>query len=340
MEGLVVKRILLVVLAFALIIFSTACKKNDFEAYVKAVNKTNEIKRGQKSLDFKMNMDFNTEELTSEEIKDLNYFRNFEAKFNVTFDDELKKTIGRNYFNFGGLGFDAAFYNDGEKSFIKMPIVGKYIVLDEKFMENHIKDKDDEYKENKCISDKTIEELESKWVTMIKRENVFAGKESVMTTPDGEVKVTEYTIKLTGEQFKKLLDESIDILLGDEALKETIKEYADKSGYAEADFNFDKALNNLKKSLKGSEIGNLFYTAYMDIDGYIIKENIEFDISFIGEEFNGLDGLKYSLETNLWSIEKEQKFDFPQLTDENTLNNDEIDQGIPFMFESIFEKKE
>jgi len=116
-------------------------------------------------------MDFNTEGLTPEEIKDLNYFKNFEIKFNLTFYDVLKNTIGRSYFNFGGLGFDAVFYNDGEKSFIKMPIIGKYMVLDEKLMENYRVDKDVENKEKECISEKTIEELKNKWIAMIKKDD-------------------------------------------------------------------------------------------------------------------------------------------------------------------------
>ncbi|WP_432662927.1 hypothetical protein R9X47_20360 [Wukongibacter baidiensis] len=334
------KRVLLVLLSVILIISLVACKKNDFDAYIKAVNKTNEIKRGQESINYKMNIDFDTEGLTSEEIKDLKYFKNFESKFNLTFDNDLNKTIGRNYFNFGGLGFDMTFYNNGKESFIKMPILGKYLVLDEKLMGNYLEDKDIKNEGKECISEKTIEELGQNWIDTIKRDDVFAGKDSVMTTPEGEVKVTEYTIKLTGEQFKKLLTESGDILLKDKELKETIEAYVRKSVKEELDFNFNDAISNFKEAIKESKFENLSYIAFIDIDGYIVKEKIEFNIRFTGEKHEGMNGFEYYLEMNRWDIEKEQEFKFPELTEENTMDTDEIDQGIPFMFESLFEKKE
>ena len=334
------KKILLIVLSLVLIISLVACKKNDFEAYMKAVNKTVEIKRGQQSINYKMNIDFDTEGLTEEEIKDLNYFKNFESQFNLTYDDELKKSIARNYFNFGGLGFDSVFYFDGEKSFIKMPIIGKYLILDEELLEDYMEDTESTNNEKEYISKEAIEEVEQKWLDMINREDVFAGKDSIMSTPDGEVKVTEYTIKLTGEEFKNVINESADILLNDEILRETIQEYIEKSVDDEIDFDLDEVIEDFKKGMEYSEIKDISYIAYIDIDGYIVKENIEFEMGFKNSEEHRMNSFKYFLETNRWGIEKEQEFNFPELTEDNTLDPDEADQGIPFMFENIFEKNE
>lgn len=337
MEELELKRILLILLSVILIVSLIGCKKNDFEDYIKSVNKTNEIRKGQQSMNFKINMDFNTKGLSNEEIKNMNYFKSFESQFNLTYDDDLKKTIGRNYFNFGGLGFDVTFYYDGEKSFIKMPIIGKYLVLDEKFMDNYSPDMNTD---KEFISEETIEEMKKKWLSIVKREDVFAGKDSAMTTPNGEVKVTEYTIKLTGEQFKNLMIDSTDILLKDEVLRETIEEYIEKSGEKDIDLDIDEVLNDFREGMKESEIENLSYVAYIDIDGYIVKEEIRYNMKFTGNNFDKVNGFEYYLETNRWDIEKEQQFEFPELTKENTLDPDEIEQGVPFMFEDILEKNE
>lgn len=334
------KRVLLILLSVLLIISLVACTKNDFDAYVRAVKKTDEIKRGQQSMDLKMSMDFNTEGLSIEEIKDLSYFKNLQSKFNLTFDNDLNTTIGRNYFNFGGLGFDVTFYDNGEERFIKMPILGKYLVIDENLVNNYFEDKEIKKEGKEYISEKTIEQLSRKWINTIKREDVFTGKDSVMTTPEGEVKVTEYIIKLTEEQFKKLLTESGDILLNDEKLKKAIEEYVKKSGKEEYDFNFDEAIGKFREGIEEGEFEGLSYTAFMDIDGYIVKETIEFNIRFSGEKYERMNGFEYYLEVNRWDIEKEQEFEFPELTEENIMDTDEIDQGIPFMFESLFEKKE
>lgn len=333
------KRVLLFLLSVVFLISLAACKNNDFDAYIKAVNKTNEIKRGQQSKDLKMNMDFDMEGLSDEEIKKLSYFKSFNSKFNITFDNDLNKSIGRNYFNFGGLGFDMTFYRNGEKSFIKMPILGKYLLLDESLIDTYLKDEEIDKEEKKCISEKTIKELGEKWIDTIKRDDVFAGKDSVMSTPEGEVKVTEYTIKLTDEQFKKLLTESGDILLKDEKLKETIDEYVRRIREEESDFNFNDAISNFKEGIEESEFENLSYIAFIDIDGYIVKEIIEFSIRFRGQKYEGMNGFEYYLETNSWDIEKDQKFEFPELTKENTMDTDEIDKGIPFIFENLYDNE-
>ncbi|WP_432407616.1 hypothetical protein [Wukongibacter sp. M2B1] len=329
------KRVLLFLLSVVFLISLAACKNDDFDAYIKAVNKTNEIKRGQQSKDLKINMDFDMEGLSDEEIKKLSYFKSLNSKFNITFDNDLNKSIGRNYFNFGGLGFDMTFYRNGEESFIKMPILGKYLLLDESLIDTYLKDEEIDKEEKKCISEKTIKELGEKWIDTIKRDDVFAGKDSVMSTPEGEVKVTEYTIKLTDEQFKKLLTESGDILLKDEKLKETIDEYVRRIREGESDFNFNDAISNFKEGIEESEFENLSYIAFIDIDGYIVKEIIEFSIRFRGQKYEGMNGFEYYLETNSWDIEKDQKFEFPELTKENTMDIDEIDKGIPFIFENL-----
>lgn len=331
------KRRLLILLSIILIVTLIGCQKNDFEDYIQSIKKTSEIRKGQQSMDIKINMDFDTEGLSSEEIKDINYFKNFESQFNLIYDDEADKTIARNYYNFGGIGFDTTFYDNGEKRFIKMPIIGKYLVLDEVFMDNYSKDTDEK---NKYISEQTIEELKNKWLTTIKKDDVFVSKASFMTTPNGEVKVTKYTVNLTGEQFKNLLSKSTDILQKDEILKETVEEYINKGRKKHKISDVDKLLNNFKESLKESEIKNLSYVAYIDIDGYIVKEEIKFDIKFVGNKLDKINGFEYYLDINRWDIEKNQEFEFPELTKENTLAPDEIEQGVPFMFENIFDKNE
>jgi hypothetical protein len=313
------------------------CQRNDFEDYIQSIKKTREIEKGQQSMDMKMNMDFDTEGLSSEEIKDINYFKSFESQLNLIYDNEADKTIARNYYNFGGIGFDTTFYDDGEKRFIRMPIIGKYLVLSEEFTDNYSKDVDGK---NEYISKKTIEDIRNKWLTTIKSDDVFVSKDSFMTTPNGEVKVRKYTVNLTGEQFKNLLSESTDILLKDELLKETIEEYINKGRKKHKISDVSKLLNDFKEGLKKSKIDNLSYVAYIDIDGYIVKEEIKFDLKFIGSDFYNINGFKYGLEINRWDIESEQKFEFPEFTKENTLDPEEIEQGIPFMFENIFDKNE
>lgn len=333
------KKVFVIFLSIILIISLTACGKNDFEAFINASNKTSNIKKGQEDLTLNLNLDFNTEGLSSEQLKELNYFKSIEARFNTAYDKELEKTISRTYFNFGGLGFDVNFYDNGEKSFIKMPIIGDYMLIDEELKGNFTQDMEAEGAEGEFISEEAFKAIKDKWLNIIKRDDVFAGKDSVMTTPDGEVKITEYSIKLTDEDFKTFLNESIDIIMDDKNLKENITKYIKLDNEGKEEINIQEFFDSFEKSLEQSKIKNLKYKAYIDIDGYIIKEVLDFHIKFEDMSMNRMKELKYSFEINRWSIEKEQKLEFPELTEENILDPEEVDQGVPFIFENVLEKE-
>lgn len=334
------KKVFVIFLPIILIISLAACEKNNFEAFINASNKTSDIKRGQENLTLNLNLDFNTEGLSSEQLKKLNYFKNIEARFNTVYDKELEKTISRTYFNFGGLGFDVNFYDDGEKSFIKMPIIGDYMMIDEELKGDFTQNMETEDVKGECISEEAFKAIKDKWLNTIKRDDVFTGKDSVMTTPDGEVKITEYSIKLTDEDFKTFLNESIDIIRNDENLKENITKYINSDNEGKEEINIEEFFDSFKKNLEQSKIENLRYKAYIDIDGYIIKEAIDFHIKFEDMSMSRMKELKYSFEVNRWSIEKEQNLEFPELTEENVLDPEEVDQGVPFIFENVLEKNE
>ncbi|MGB4437625.1 MAG: hypothetical protein WBJ13_00045, partial [Sedimentibacter sp.] len=84
------------------------------------------------------------------------------------------------------------------------------------------------------------------------------------------------------------------------------------------------------------EVESFSYTAYVDIDGYIVNEMIEFSLKVINPENAGLSGVNYSLNMKNWDINKEQSFDFPVLTEENTIKMDDMDESMPDMMEDLF----
>lgn len=332
------RKITILLLSVILIISLTACKQNDLKSFIKATKKTDAIKKGQEEVTAMLEFDFDTEGLNDEEIKALNYLKKVESKVHVTFDYDSKKIIARSYFNFGGLGFDSEFYMDRGRSFIKMPMLGKYIVLDDIITENDI-EKDEEGM-GKFMSKETFKAIKNKWIEIIKRDDVFAGEKSIMSTPEGEVKVTHYTIRLNEKQIKEFLNYSIDVISKDKKLKENIKAYLNQTSDEKVKMNFDEIYLQLKEILNASNIKGFNYDAFIDIDGYIIKENVEIEVDLRKSELKGINGIKFNLQSKRWSIEKEQKFEFPEIKEENILQFDEIDKGIPFMIEDIFKKDE
>ncbi len=330
-----------ILLITLLIISLSGCNKNDLEDFKAAVAKTQEINRGQISVNNITEMDFDTKGLTPEEIKYQNYFKKVETNFNETFNKEENKMISRNYFNFGGLGFDMVIYMDGEEMYIKMPMIGKYLMIDEGIFQASNKeiDKNDElYVKDWFISENTQKEITDTWLSVLEEENVFSGEDSVMSTPDGEVKVTHYTIKLTGEETKILLGKTIDILSKDPNLEENVNKIIQEKTKETEKISLEEKFKEVKELIEASNIKAVNYNAYIDIDGYIVKEDLEASMSFIPNETNKLKDLKYSMEINRWSINKKQDFEFPTIDRENIIDFQKMNQEMPSIFEDILGK--
>lgn len=329
------KRIFIVIISIILIVSLVGCKKNDLENFKQAVNKTSKIQKGQMSVQSITELDIDSKDLTKEEIKNLNYIRKVEVDLNIMFDDVLNKIITRTYFNLGGLGFDSVFYDDGEKKYLKLPILGKYMLLNSENMNNEYTNKNVGDKEE-FITEDTKNFIKNKWLSILKEDDVFSGEESILTTPDGEVKVTHYTINMTNEQIKALLNEMIDAISKDKKLKASVKKYIRENEVQIEEFSMKQFFDKFKENINKSTISNFTYDAYIDIDGYIIDENIQIEIKFDNSAYKNFKGMMYSLNIKRWDIEKEQEFDFPNLNKENLLEMQDMEQGVPFMLENMF----
>ena len=237
------KKLMIAILALVLTAAFIGCSFEIFVCYMKSSERTDQIKKGRTEGEISMVMDFDTTGMTEEQIKELYYFKNMKGSFNVAYDDELEKGIFRYYLIFGGLGFDLDVFVNGEEIFMKLPVVGKYTRLNE--MEKHMDDKQGEG-EPEVISEETQDAIIEKWLGLLKREDVFRGKDMVLTTPDGEVKANEYTIRLNDEQIKSLAENCIDILSKDKKLEENYGKYIRKN----VEFLKDTSLKNCFRTLR------------------------------------------------------------------------------------------
>ncbi len=330
------KKLLIVLSAIMLAIsFSLAgCIPDSLGEYKKAADKTDQIQKGKTSGEFLMEMTFDTQGMTEEQIKELNYFKNMKGSFDVAYDDEAKKGIFRNYLNLGGLGFDFDLFYNGEEAYMKLPVIGKYIRLDE------LQAPVPQDKELEPVSSETLKAISEKWLGMLKKEDIFQGKNIVLTTPDGEVKTTEYTIKLKDDQIKDLAAYSLELLSKDEKLKKNFEELIRKNSEYMKDSSVEKLLSDMKESLDSYTVEDFSYTAYVDIDGYIVNEMIKVSVKVNGEGESKVTGINYSLDIKNWDINREQQFEFPVLNESNTLDKGMMDENMPSMVEDLFKNKD
>ena len=328
------RKILISVLILMLMVSLAGCSTNSLTEYKKAVEKTEQIKKGQTLGEFSVMMDFNTAGMTAEQIRELNYFKDMKGSFSATYDDDSQKGIFRKYFNFGGLGFDFELFINEDEVFMKLPVIGKYMKIDEP--QTSLNKEQKTNGKQAFISQETPDELSTVWLGLLTEEDVFKGRNIVITTPDGEVKSKEYTIKLSAEQIRSLAEEGIDILAKDIELAKSYENYIQKNVEDLRDKSLVDLLTDIKESMKDYTLENFMYTAYVDIDGYIVNETVNFTLKVENPEQAGLAGMNYRMDTRNWGINKEQQFDFPVLTEENTFDTDELDGSMPEMIEDLF----
>jgi hypothetical protein len=330
------KKLLLMIITLLLAVSLISCTTNSLEDYKKAAEKTEQIKKGRTAGEFSLEMEFNTKDMTEDQIKQLNYFKHMKGTFDVAFDDEAEQGIFRNYMSFGGLGFDYDLFVNGNEIFMKLPIIGKYMRLDE--LQTQMNSA--QYEEMELISADTQEAISEKWLGILRDEDIFKGRDIVLTTPDGEVKTTEYTIKLKDEQIKSLAEYSADILSRDEKLKENYRRYIQEKVGHMKDKAFEQFFSDLKDNMKNYTVDSFSYTGYVDIDGYLVNETVEFSMKTDNPGRASAERFSFRLEVKNWDINRPQQFEFPVLSEENTLNADEVNKNMPSVMEDLFKKKD
>ena len=310
----------------------TGCGNNGLDDYKKAMEKTDHITRGQSSGEFSLTLDINTEGLSQEVVNELNYYKNITGKFQAVFDQEKKLGIYRNYLNLGGLGFDLDIFKNKDQMYVRLPIIGKYMMLDD------LATKTGKPAENptEFISKNTLEALGSEWLNMLNEEDVFEGKDMILTTPDGEVKTKVYTITLKDSQVRAFEEKSVDILFKDEHLKNNYEKMVLQNAELQEKVTFDDFFVKVKAHIMKDTVNDFHYTAYVDIDGYIINETLEFEIKRDAVGEGEPESISFHLELKNWDINKEQKVEFPELNEENTMKTDKLNDTMPSMFRNLF----
>jgi predicted phage gp36 major capsid-like protein len=160
-----------------------------------------------------------------------------------------------------------------------------------------------------------------------------------LTTPDGEVKTKVYTITLNDAQVKSLEENALTILSKDEKLKASFERVMEKKADQTKRESFEEFINKAKEQLKEDTVESFQYTAYVDIDGYIVNETVEVKIKREAAEQGKPKSIRFSLEMKNWDINKDQKFEFPVLTDENTMKSTDLDQTMPSLFKDLFQAR-
>lgn len=286
-------KIFVVLLVFVLVV---SCSDQSYEEYQKAVEKTENLESGKYSIEMEYQTNFNEEELSVEKFKELSNFSNLKFSGVNVFNHQNNSMEFYGNLEGGNLGLDLEYFQAGDKKYLKIPILGKYLDLNDSNIKKLSQEMSFDVNENMDVSidEEVFDKIGSLWTNAIQEENVFKGKKSLLETPDGDVKVTEYSIEFSDELLKDLVKETMIIL----------------------------EISNEVELMNQMTIDTFSYTAFVDIDGFIIKENFMMDYS-IGEVAE-VDSGYFKFEIINYDINKDQNITIPEIKDTMLLDLDQM----------------
>ena len=285
------KRRMFGMLVVILVLLSGCQSGTDLDAYRAAVEKTDAATAGKSEFKLTINNEFHLKESTPESQKAMAFFERIVFSTATRFDEtRIQSDL---YLNFGGIGFDAAYYRDGELEFTKLPLVGKYMKLDE-------------MDPGMAIDSELLESFDpigEEWLRMMREENIFKGKRHVLSTADGDVKVTRFSIELTDEQIQQGLALIADVI------EENEKEILASGFFGESSQeNGHQLIQEAAENVRSVRFEDFVYTTDIDIDGYVIQSE------FLGtlKVGDGEDMItRVAVRTLNWGFDQEPEFSIP-----------------------------
>lgn len=302
-------KIITLIVMFSLIgLMSTGCMSAaDYESYMNAVIKTDEIRKGISTMEVSVENTLNQalmDQLTQEERETFEKMKSIKVNITNRFDLEKKQSIMDVYLYYNQLGTDIKVFKPSENElYLKLPYLEGVFDIREGFDVNQM--------DTDKISGFT-KEVASQWNAMLEVENIFVGEKTIIENEDGEVKSTKYTVKPTVAQLDAFMRSLRTSVLSHQ---EELKIFLEEMNMAGSDISKldDATYEDLVNAIFDSiTITRYEETAYVDVDGYIIDEKMVIELQYeSSENVNHIfETQRIEVHHQNWDIEKSQEFDF------------------------------
>jgi hypothetical protein len=319
------KKILIV--GLVILLFLSGCSSNSLAKYNEAVEKTTGLTRGRSSMIFTIENEFNEKGMTEDELRKLYAYKDMEFSFISSFDHEIGEMEADIYLSLGSPGYDMSFYSSKEGSFIRIPIVNKYMKLDLEDFENKAMETGNESDEIQDVFLKIIEE----WTAILEMDNVVKGEKSIMSTEDGDVKVVKFTVSPSEDKIRLFLKKIA-------ALARANSEELEKAGgFSFAEFegenpmDFSEIVEIIEEKIDSLESITFIDTVFIDIDGYIVSDELLMVFEDYDSEEGQIKKTTVSIIQENWENGMKQDIEFPEIAPDEMIEMD--GNGWNFNFE-------
>ncbi|HCX04248.1 MAG TPA: hypothetical protein DHM42_07140 [Clostridiales bacterium] len=309
------KKILTIILVILVVVSLIGCNQDYLQNYKEAVEKTDGRSQGKESIKISINNDFNQENISQEIIEELNYLKNIEFEITSSFNESYSKS--RAYIKYRGLGYDLNLYTGENETLVQIPIINKYIKIDSEDL-GFNEDEENNFERIEGLTSK----IQSEWLDLLQKEDVVKGKRDLMTTQDGDVKVDKYTISPSEEQLRLFLKKFFAVLRSEEeSLKPLIQNQNGK-------VNVEEIVNNLEDVIDEFEKITFKNEAYIDVDGYIVKEFINIDLENYDPQPGSNSKISVKVEVENWENEAEQIIEIPEVEESDIIDLDSMENNF------------
>lgn len=321
---------LLLIIVLSIGILSACGPKEPKEILKKATEESADMKTGTQSFEMGIKLDIPMENEDPFASMILNAINNGKISGTFASDTNEMKTFGDFTLDLDGISYKCELYFSPEKSAIKVPMVDKYILLDDEEMKNM--SDEDQVKEMQKLSidmvNSILDELEDD--SLSKKEDV------VLNTPEGDVKVTEITMDISDEKIKTIIKDIVPTLFENPAMREMMvpsikqqlelegKEATDEAVQAELDNSlkeFNEGFTEIEDILTFNEVKIVYG---VDDDYNIRSSKIKLDYKVQDKETGEELGIVIDAEGKVWGINEPIEIEEPELTEENSIKMEEL----------------
>lgn len=324
------KTVIILVIILILASFS-GCASDDFGAYMSAMSASESIQSGREYFELELEIDYNKEGLSDDDLKVLSYFDVIRYIMNDQFehDEEGLHVASDVYYNLGGMGLDMKLYIDGNQMYMKMPVSDEYIDLSEELItdETGMNEEGQQFME-------VFEPLVEAWKEVLNDEDIVQGENTYILTESGQLKATTYDITIDKEQLEYLSD-----VLINEITKEDIAEYFISQNSEDLTTEeIEEVAETFQASLSNAEIIYFNATAFVDFDGRMVRQTFDFEIDFGQVDSGQMQYVKGSMTMETTEIDEPQNIVYPTISPDQWIENDADSNFYEGLFpEDLFE---
>lgn len=290
-----------------LLVFVSGCDSKGYETYQKAMNRYDSIDEGREKINIYIDLEFNLEGLNDSEIQELMIFDRIDMELDLAYNGS--QGIAKNYIYFGGMGMEAHFYMTDEGLYLKIPMFNYIVKLEE------------DNNSNILILDMesdALSKIRNIWVEVLKDEDVVMGENTILSTNQGNVKASRYTVNVSEEQLKILFDGILEVVV-----EEIVRFAFENKMLEELSFN-NIGIKEISDFINRIQLKGFMGEVYIDYDGYPIYQRYEIDIEFKDAKSREINRIELVFESELMEYNRVQELVFPEFSELDIRRMDEF----------------